>query len=153
MVMRSALLLIVVCVLTACEVQTTRYDTLQAARDDQLFERGWVPDVLPESTRSIVESHDLDTNKRCFSAVIPSRSGNQLRSALLQVGFRKQGSRESNPPFDECPFQRPEPSETDILYVRVDSTGDRSSLRSEMEYVALAEEQKFYYWSGNLTHP
>lgn len=150
MVMVSpTLLLVVVCLLTACEVQTTRYDTLQEARHDQLFERGWVPDVLPESTRSLVEAHDLDTNERCFSAVIPSSSETQIDSTLLGAGFRKQSGSESAPPFDECPFREPQTSEIESLYIRVDSLVGEEALPSEMEYAVLEKEQEFYYWSGS----
>ena len=146
--LRTTLLLIVICVLTACEVHTSRYDTLQAAREDQLFERGWVPDVLPESTRSLVEAHNLDTNERCFRASIPTGSDAQLDSTLLRSGFREQSIPESDQPFDGCPFQIPEPSELEILYLRVDSTLDGGAMHSEMEYAAIKKKQEFYYWSG-----
>jgi hypothetical protein len=38
------------------------YDTLQAARDDRILERGWLPDVLPASTYSLRVSGDVDVN-------------------------------------------------------------------------------------------
>lgn len=41
---------------------TSRYETLAAARVDLLFERGWLPDVLPPSAHDIVTSNDLDLN-------------------------------------------------------------------------------------------
>jgi hypothetical protein len=49
---------VVLAVLTAIwaiprDAVTTRYATLQEARADHLFERGWLPDLLPPST------HDL----------------------------------------------------------------------------------------------
>ncbi|MCR9261619.1 MAG: hypothetical protein NXH95_18020 [Pseudomonadaceae bacterium] len=45
-----------------CDVVTSKYETLDEARDDTLFRRGWLPDILPESTVSIRTSNDLDTN-------------------------------------------------------------------------------------------
>lgn len=47
---------------TGCDVVTSNYATLQDARDDSLFGRGWLPDILPESTVSIRTSNDLDIN-------------------------------------------------------------------------------------------
>ena len=38
------------------------YATLADARADELFDRGWLPDVLPESTVDIRTSNNLDLN-------------------------------------------------------------------------------------------
>jgi hypothetical protein len=49
--------------LSGCDVTRTRYGTLDDARRDRLFERGWVPDILPASARDIHVSSDLDANR------------------------------------------------------------------------------------------
>jgi hypothetical protein len=41
---------------------TTRYATLEDARRDRLFEHGWLPDILPPSTRDIRVSYNDDMN-------------------------------------------------------------------------------------------
>lgn len=41
---------------------TERYATIDDARNAGLFERGWLPDVLPSSTRDIEVRNDLDLN-------------------------------------------------------------------------------------------
>lgn len=38
------------------------YQTLLAAKQDQIFERGWLPDILPPSTERIVTRNNLDLN-------------------------------------------------------------------------------------------
>lgn len=38
------------------------YGTLRAAKQDQLFERGWLPNILPPSTERIVTRNNLDLN-------------------------------------------------------------------------------------------
>jgi len=48
--------------LSSCDVVTSRYATLDDARKDRLFERGWLPDILPASSRDIRVSNDLDVN-------------------------------------------------------------------------------------------
>ena len=48
--------------LSSCDVVTSSYATLDDARKDRLFERGWLPDVLPASARDIRVSNDLDVN-------------------------------------------------------------------------------------------
>jgi hypothetical protein len=49
---------------SACagDVVSNHYVSLQDARADRLFERGWLPDLLPPSSRDIRVVADLDTN-------------------------------------------------------------------------------------------
>lgn len=58
------LLLAVSLILGGCGYLTdtvaNNYDTLADARADRLFERGWLPDILPETTTDIRTSNDLD---------------------------------------------------------------------------------------------
>jgi hypothetical protein len=62
--MRCSPLVVTVAFLSlySCDVATSRYATLADARNDRLFERGWLPDILPPSTRDIRVSNDLDVN-------------------------------------------------------------------------------------------
>lgn len=63
--MRLVSVVIAVLVLSGCflsDTVTDRYSTLADARADQLFERGWLPDILPPSTRDIRTSNNLDLN-------------------------------------------------------------------------------------------
>ena len=46
----------------ALDTVTSRYATLEEARADRLFERGWLPDVLPPSTTKIRTENELDLN-------------------------------------------------------------------------------------------
>jgi hypothetical protein len=48
--------------LIGCDTVTSRYGTLEEAREDRLFERGWLPDVLPPSTTEIRTKNQLDLN-------------------------------------------------------------------------------------------
>lgn len=44
------------------DVATSRYATLNDAREDGLFGRGWLPDILPASSHSIRIENNLDLN-------------------------------------------------------------------------------------------
>ncbi|OGU19426.1 MAG: hypothetical protein A2X85_11350 [Geobacteraceae bacterium GWF2_54_21] len=44
------------------DVVTSHYSTLNVARTEQIFERGWLPDILPPSTFNIRTSNNLDLN-------------------------------------------------------------------------------------------
>ncbi len=44
------------------DIVTSRYATIAEARADNLFDRGWLPDILPPSASSIRTSNDLDLN-------------------------------------------------------------------------------------------
>jgi hypothetical protein len=49
--------------LTGCsDVVTERFMTLEEARSQGAFERGWLPPVMPESATDIVQQNDLDVN-------------------------------------------------------------------------------------------
>jgi hypothetical protein len=44
------------------DVVTRHYPTLSDARKDELFRRGWLPDILPASAHSIETENNLDLN-------------------------------------------------------------------------------------------
>ncbi len=44
------------------DVVTSRYETRAEAEADRLFERGWLPAILPSSSRDIRTRNDLDSN-------------------------------------------------------------------------------------------
>lgn len=44
------------------DVVTSKYRSLDEARSDQLFGRGWLPDILPPSAHSIRVSNNLNLN-------------------------------------------------------------------------------------------
>jgi hypothetical protein len=45
----------------ACDTALTRYESIKHAGADKLFERGWVPDMLPDDGGPLVEVHNWDT--------------------------------------------------------------------------------------------
>lgn len=40
-----------------------RYSTWEEANDNGIFQRGWLPNWLPEDIKNIYEKHDLDSNR------------------------------------------------------------------------------------------
>lgn len=59
--MRIGLAALVVVLLVGCdESQTSRYSSTSEARSRQLFEKGWLPDILPESASGIVVTTYVD---------------------------------------------------------------------------------------------
>jgi hypothetical protein len=49
--------------LSGCDRVNRSYATLSDARNDRLFERGWLPDILPASAREIRVISNIDTNR------------------------------------------------------------------------------------------
>ena len=45
------------------DIVTTKFTDLRHAKVEHAFERGWLPPILPPSTKNIVETNDLDLNK------------------------------------------------------------------------------------------
>ena len=62
LVVAAAVVAMVSCDSLLGDVVKSKYDTLQAAKADELFARGWLPDALPPSTHDISVSNDLDLN-------------------------------------------------------------------------------------------
>ncbi|MEM9300337.1 MAG: hypothetical protein AAGA64_18415 [Bacteroidota bacterium] len=57
------ILFVVVTLLTGCgDIVETNYSTKSKAQDDNLFQRGWLPSFIPESSRSLIVKNDLDSN-------------------------------------------------------------------------------------------
>lgn len=60
----QALPLFAVLLVAGCtDIVKSRYETLADARADELFGRGWLPDVLPPSAVDIVTINNLDINE------------------------------------------------------------------------------------------
>ena len=58
---RICLLLCALAIL-GCDTVSHRYPTLDDARKDRLFERGWLPDILPPSAKNLHTENNLDIN-------------------------------------------------------------------------------------------
>ncbi len=75
--------LLLLLVLTGCsDIVQIHYDNYKQAQADQLFERGWLPDVLPVSTTQIEVANDLDNNTSQGSFVITEKEMAQFLSQL-----------------------------------------------------------------------
>ena len=70
-VIRAGAVLLLLCIAAAfgvflylqpSDVVMSNYRSLEAARADRLFDRGWLPDILPPSAHSIRTSNNLDLN-------------------------------------------------------------------------------------------
>ncbi|WPO67858.1 hypothetical protein SDC64_02675 [Acinetobacter haemolyticus] len=44
------------------DIVTTKFIDLQHAQTEHAFERGWLPPILPPSTKNIIEINNLDLN-------------------------------------------------------------------------------------------
>lgn len=75
--MRSVLAIFTLLALTGCsDVVTTQFATLADAKSRGAFERGWLPPLLPDSARAIVERNHLDstTGTGLFHYDLPERA-------------------------------------------------------------------------------
>lgn len=123
------------------EFQVRSYSTLEAARSDRLFERGWVPDVLPGGSGPIVEAHDLDSNARCSRSEFPSEASLRVLKALRASGFEPFSGEFRALPFSECPFSLEEvrSAESALLNPRGEDL--------DREFAVVADGV-LYFWSA-----
>ena len=66
-------------------IVTSKYATLEEARKDELFGRGWLPDILPPSSRDILVENDLDLNISEGSFKFSSNENDLLRTKLTSA--------------------------------------------------------------------
>ncbi|MCK8072374.1 hypothetical protein [Vibrio sp. 1CM23M] len=65
------LLLPVWALMSGCsDVVSDEYSTYAQAKQERLFDRGWLPDILPRSTLTIEVNNDLDANTSEGSFII-----------------------------------------------------------------------------------
>jgi hypothetical protein len=61
--MRSVFAILTILALTGCsDVVTSRFPDLAEVKSQGALERGWLPPLLPDSARAIVERNNLDLN-------------------------------------------------------------------------------------------
>ncbi|EGR0791099.1 hypothetical protein EWS92_24240 [Vibrio vulnificus] len=93
----KARFLLLLLVLAGCsDIVQSHYDNYQQAQADQLFERGWLPDVLPVSTTQIEVANDLDSNTSQGSFVIAEKEMAQFLSQLQPLETANQYRFESD---------------------------------------------------------
>ncbi|HAS6073121.1 TPA: hypothetical protein I7117_03140 [Vibrio vulnificus] len=93
----KARFLLLLLVLAGCsDIVQSHYDNYQQAQADQLFERGWLPDVLPVSTTQIEVANDLDSNTSQGSFVIAEKEMAQFLSHLQPLETANQYRFESD---------------------------------------------------------
>jgi hypothetical protein len=123
------------------ESQVNTYPTISSAHSDRLFERGWLPEVLPAGAGPIVEAHDLDTNARCSKSVFPAAASAQVSQALRGLGFEGFSGELPPLPFSRCPFslERARSSGSAFLNTR--------GADSDWEFAVVADGV-LYFWSS-----
>ncbi len=93
----KARFLLLLLVLAGCsDIVQSHYDNYQQAQADPLFERGWLPDVLPVSTTQIEVANDLDSNTSQGSFVIAEKEMAQFLSQLQPLETANQYRFESD---------------------------------------------------------
>ena len=128
------------------EILERTYATYQEAVADGLFQRGWIPNVIPASAVRIVEIHDLDTNARCARLELDPTDESALLMSLVRVGFSRADTAPAVPgKFSNsktCPFDSDSIETARAVFSRPGITS------KETEYFAVGGQPPVvYYWS------
>ena len=81
--------------LISCDGVSSKYSTYEEAKSHQLFERGWLPEILPESTTEIFTNNNLDLNTSHGSFQIPPEDIVEFTNRLQKVAESEYEYRES----------------------------------------------------------
>ena len=126
----------------ACNEQpVTRYATAADAKNDGLFDRGWVPAVLPDDAGPLTEAHDVDTNASCALAKFSPARFDQVLAALSRERFQRHDAAVPSPPLGGCPFDLSDFKRASTVLSRVSTSGDD-------EFAALDESGTFMFMSA-----
>ena len=120
-------------------LQRNVYASCDEARADILFDRGWVPDVLPLACGQIIEVHELDLDHRCSRSRFSPEDWLGVSESLKTLGFEPHGGPLPALPFYSCPFS--------ISEARGASTF-RRSLPEEYEFAAISAEGSLMVWAA-----
>ena len=83
---RNTLALLLGIFLSGCgDVVTSSYATYQDAKRDELFRRGWLPDILPQTTMNICTTNNLDLNSSSGSFEMPKSDISMFKSQLTRM--------------------------------------------------------------------
>lgn len=63
----------------------SQYSDVNTARADGAFDRGWLPEIVPDDSIDIREVHNIDTNITWGCFVIPSGT-EEVRRKLKRLG-------------------------------------------------------------------
>ena len=134
--------LLVLGVSAGCNEEPVRhYATVVDARNDRLFERGWVPAVLPDAAGPLTEVHNIDTNARCaFAEFAPARL-DELLADLSREGFQRHDVAVPSPPLKGCPFDLSDFNGASTVLSRVNASG-------VTEFAALGESGTFMFMAA-----
>jgi len=83
--MKIVTLILFIFFISCCDVITDTYGTHQDAKDNQLFERGWLPDILPTSTTNIKTQNNFDLNTSKGNFKIPKKDLGKFISKLDHI--------------------------------------------------------------------
>jgi hypothetical protein len=120
------------------EKPVKRYATIQDAKKDGLFERGWVPDVLSETAGPLTEVHNIDTNARCALGQFPARDFDDVLKALSREGFERSDADVPAPPLSTCPFSGKDFRGASVVLRRTGSNGNR-------EFAGVSQSGRFIF--------
>ena len=134
---------LVVILLDLFTFQANEYENCGAARADELFGPGWVPDVLPSACGPIIEAHDLDTNAWCSRSNFAPAAAAQVRISPGALGFTPHDGEVPETPFARCSFSSEQ--------VRGTATLRRpgGGLLNDFEYAAVSNDGVLYFWSAH----
>ncbi|MDN3612528.1 hypothetical protein ACODM8_14895 [Vibrio ostreicida] len=91
--MKAAIsMLLILLVLGCSDDVTTRYATYADAQKERLFEKGWLPDILPRSTESIEVTNNLDINRSEGRFIIEGSEINEFLEKVEKTGKANQFS-------------------------------------------------------------
>jgi hypothetical protein len=72
-------------IFTSGEIQNSEFATFSEAKSSGYLAKGWIPKCLPDSSRSIFEQHDLDTNKVWIKFSYDPKDEDVIRSIISKT--------------------------------------------------------------------
>jgi hypothetical protein len=65
------------------ETRTSSFADMKELRSSGYLDKGWIPSCLPETSRDIMEQHDLDTNRTWISIQLSAEDLGNFKKRLM----------------------------------------------------------------------
>ncbi len=126
------------------EIKTEHYDTVELARADGLFDRGWMTDVFPKDAGPLDVAYDIDSNAVCAKAIVRHEDYKIVKQSIESNNYLALRTLpdEHRVVANFCPFR----AEATVL-----NTDLFSMIKNgRSTYFALGENGTLYYWTDGL---
>ena len=149
----SIFMFILVCLMiVSChEIKESFYLNFEEIQKDRIIERGWVPDIIPKSAKSIYERHNIDTNEIWLRFNADREDLKLLEKQIMILNSKEEGTVGIFPQKDPPKWWKPKLENRDFFIIGIYNhevkLDDGRAKNSKGYFFLDMKDLTAYYWS------